>query len=224
LELIFYRSPASRIIVAAIVALLVASLTAPSAAGFFCTAPSLPSRARHGVEFAVGYSPESSTWIGTMPDRRFLMVGINYSYRCWDVPAASIHFSPGLMPLAMLLQPDQVETFPAGLRTIPAHGVYGFGITPLSFTAEIAPERRLRPLAEAAGGVIASTEPIPLRQPNATGLNFLFYFGGALRWQARPYAALTLGYRFLHISNAGTTAFNPGVDNNVLYVGYSFFP
>ena len=36
------------------------------------------------------------------------------------------------------------------------------------------------------------------------------------------YASEALGYRYFHISNAYTTSFNPGVDNNVFYVGYSF--
>jgi ABC-type lipoprotein export system ATPase subunit len=34
--------------------------------------------------------------------------------------------------------------------------------------------------------------------------------------------AVTVGYKFLHVSNANTTSFNPGLDNNVVYVGYSF--
>ena len=33
--------------------------------------------------------------------------------------------------------------------------------------------------------------------------------------------AITLGYKFLHISNGFTSAVNPGVDNNVFYAGFS---
>ena len=35
-------------------------------------------------------------------------------------------------------------------------------------------------------------------------------------------AAVTTGYRFLHISNANTPDFNTGLDNNVFYASYSF--
>jgi hypothetical protein len=45
--------------------------------------------------------------------------------------------------------------------------------------------------------------------------------GGGIRWNIRPRSALSFGYRFLHISNAGTTSFNPGLNNNVSYFGYS---
>ena len=34
--------------------------------------------------------------------------------------------------------------------------------------------------------------------------------------------AITVGYRCLYISNAGTTSFNPGLDNSVFYASYSF--
>ena len=76
------------------------------------------------------------------------------------------------------------------------------------------------PFAEIAGGLLASTEPAPIQAPDATGLNFMFYLGGGVRWKLRKTAALDFGYRFLHVSNAGTTNFNPGVDNNVFYAGY----
>lgn len=53
-------------------------------------------------------------------------------------------------------------------------------------------------------------------------MNFLFDLGVGLRWETSSRGAVSIGYRFLHISNADTTSFNPGVDNNVFYLGYSF--
>jgi hypothetical protein len=106
-------------------------------------------------------------------------------------------------------------------RPVDAHWVYGFAVAPLGFTFDIS-QRRLHPFIETLGGVIASAEPVPEDQTDASGLNFLFDFGGGVRYRIRPRQSLTFGYRFLHISNAGTTSFNPGVDNNVFYVGYSF--
>jgi opacity protein-like surface antigen len=100
--------------------------------------------------------------------------------------------------------------------------VYGFGVTPVGLYAEFARSHRVHPIAEANGGIVASTEPIPLRGDGATGLNFLFDFGGGVRWQVSPRRAVTTGYRFQHISNAGTTNFNPGLDNHVFYLSFSF--
>ena len=82
-------------------------------------------------------------------------------------------------------------------------------------------------ISQPAGAAYPATRPAfdrarPENQPDATGLNFFFDFGGGIRWRAGERSAVSLGYRYFHISNAYTTSFNPGVDNNVFYVGYSF--
>ena len=33
--------------------------------------------------------------------------------------------------------------------------------------------------------------------------------------------AISIGYKFLHISNGFRTDVNPGIDNNVVYLGFS---
>jgi hypothetical protein len=69
---------------------------------------------------------------------------------------------------------------------------------------------------------VASLEPIPQQGPNATGLNFMLQFGGGVRWKVKPRHAVTVGYKFVHISNGYTTSFNPGLDNHVIYAGFSW--
>ena len=51
---------------------------------------------------------------------------------------------------------------------------------------------------------------------------FAFDFGGGAEWRIADKQAISLGYKYLHISNAYTTPTNPGVDNNVFYLGFSF--
>ncbi|MEP6963757.1 MAG: hypothetical protein ABI995_16890 [Acidobacteriota bacterium] len=58
---------------------------------------------------------------------------------------------------------------PAVLLRQPEHTVYGFAVLPVGFFTEFAPRRRWHPVAEVAGGLVASTEPIPIRGTNATG-------------------------------------------------------
>ncbi len=189
-------------------AILVAT-TALARAGV-CTGDGQP---RHEFRLLAGYSPEAATLIGTATDRRFGMVEFSYTYRCWSWNAVSIGYTAGVIPAAFVFQPRQT--------VIPSHAVYGFAVMPAGFFAEFARRRRVHPVAEANGGILASTEPIPERGNNATGLNFLFNLGGGIRFAAGR-GAITVGYRFLHISNAGTTDFNPGLDNNVFYLSWSF--
>jgi hypothetical protein len=99
--------------------------------------------------------------------------------------------------------------------------VYGFAITPLVFTADFGRGRDVYPYIETNEGIIASSEPIPINVSGATGLNFLIDLGGGVRIKMGERHAISLGYKFLHISNGFTSAVNPGVDNNVFYAGFS---
>jgi hypothetical protein len=174
----------------------------------FCSANKAPQSWRHEFRFFGGYSPATATLIGTETDRRFAVAGFSYGYSCWAWNSVILSYTAGVMPAAILIEPS--------------HSVYGVGVTPVGFTLDFTRRHRLDPFVEFDGGIIASTEPIPERHPDATGLNFLFDLGGGIRWRVGTRRAVTLGYKFLHISNAYTTGFNPGVDNNVFYVGYSF--
>jgi hypothetical protein len=192
--------------------LLLVLSSVPAWAGFCSTDPA-PSEPRHDFEFFAGYSPVSSTLIGTTTGRRFFMAGFGYSYRCWLWPTVS---TGELMPAAVLLQPTQYLP-----QLSPSHNVYGFAVTPLGFTADFARGHRVYPYLETDEGIITSSEPIPIDVSGATGLNFLIDLGGGVRIKTGERHGISLGYKFLHISNGFTSAVNPGVDNNVFYAGFS---
>jgi hypothetical protein len=182
----------------------------------FCSPDSSPSEPRHDFQFFAGYSPVSATLIGTTADRRFFLAGFGYSYRCWVWSGVSISYTGEIMPAAVLLQPAQYLP-----QFVPAHSVYGFGITPLGFTADFGRRHKAYPFVETNEGIIASSEPIPIDVSGATGLNFLIDLGGGVRIKMGERRAITLGYKFLHISNGFTSPVNPGADNNVFYAGFS---
>src|SRR5580693_4140703 len=79
-------------------------VTAPPAWAAFCSPDPPPSEPRHDFQFFAGYSPLSTTLIGTTTDRRFVVAGFGYSYHCWVWRDVSIAYSGELMPLAALLQ------------------------------------------------------------------------------------------------------------------------
>jgi Lipid A 3-O-deacylase (PagL) len=203
-------------ICAALLILFVTALPLDANAGF-CNATSTE---KHDFGFFAGYSPASTTWIGTTTDRRLLLTGFQYSYTCWTAGFADISYTAGVLPLTFLLQPAQGNYRTSSPPVIPAHSVYGAGVLPIGLTAHFG-RHVVRPFFAAHGGIYASTEPIPINAPDATGLNFLFDFGPGLSIQTGQHGAINVGYKFLHISNAYTTAFNPGVDNNVVFVGFS---
>jgi hypothetical protein len=191
-------------------------LSAVPACAAFCSLDSARSEPRHDFQFFAGYSPASATLIGTTTDRRFVLAGFGYSYRCWAWPGVSISYSGELLPAAILLQPAQYLP-----QLVPAHDVYGFGVTPLGFTADFGRRHRIHPFLQTNEGIIASSQPIPINVSGATGLNFLIDAGGGIRIKAGERREISLGYKFLHISNGFTSPVNPGVDNNVFYAGFS---
>jgi hypothetical protein len=207
-------------------AILMLCAAAPAWAGF-CSMPNSqlpPPETRHDFQFFAGYSPVSATLIGTTTDRRFFLAGFEYSYRCWTWSGVSISYSGGLMPAAILFQPASISPNAqhALFSAVSAHSVYGFAITPLGFTADFGRRHRVYPFLETNEGIIASSEPIPINVTGATGLNFLIDVGGGVHIKTGERREITLGYKFLHISNGFTSAVNPGVDNNIFYAGFSF--
>src|ERR1700685_75972 len=62
---------------------------------------------RHDFQFFAGYSPVTATLIGTTTDRRFVLAGFGYSYRCWVWPKVSIAYTGEILPAAILLEPGQ---------------------------------------------------------------------------------------------------------------------
>ncbi len=147
-----------------------------------CTSDPVAMDHKQDFQLYAGYSPSSATLIGTAQDRRFLLAGVSYGYRCWAWKSISISYRADLMPGAVVFQPAEFLLQGAYgsevARFAPAHAVYGFGITPIGLMAEFARTRTVHPFLLGNAGVVASTEPIPEPVANATGLNFLFDFGG----------------------------------------------
>lgn len=200
---------------------LLALIPSISAFAGVCSTDPIAADSRHEFQFWGGYSPQSSTLIGTATNRRFTALGFNYSYRCWAWNHASIGYTGGIIPAAILYQPEMYGLGTSGQFIVPAHSVYSFGITPLGFVFDFARSRKLYPFIQIDGGIIASTQSIPEIAPGTTALNFLFDFGGGIKVRLRERYAFTFGYKFLHVSDADTTLINPGLDNNVFYAGFS---
>ena len=63
---------------------------------------------------------------------------------------------------------------------------------------------------------------IDTREQGPDGFNFLNQFGAGTQVILADNCALTLGYRFRHLSNAGLRATNVGINTNMLALGVSF--
>lgn len=172
-----------------------------------------------------GFSPDSNTFIkafGRIPDARFGIVALRYSRRFNNSDAFNLKYTADLIPAAFLNYPDAeiVSTIPPVIRLIrPTR--YAFGVAPLGLQINFRPRKRVQPFLGASVGLLYFQK----RTPNFLGTRFNFTadVGAGLEFRLKEKRALTVGYKYYHISNADRGLANPGFDNNLFYVGYTFF-
>lgn len=180
-------------------------------------------------EFGVwaGTSFANPTLIGTATNRRFVNLGLRYGFIFGIKDDIAIEYTVDVIPAAILIQPPGAQLVAeTGNPRYAGQGrsaVYGAGISPIGFKFNFARRRKYQPFFATAGGFVYSPTPIPIPVPEATRFNFTFDFGGGVQVFTAGGKALTVGYKFDHISNAFRTDVNPGVDMNVVYVGFSVF-
>jgi opacity protein-like surface antigen len=96
----------------------------------------------------------------------------------------------------------------------------GEAMSPIGLEWNFMPRRKVQPFAIGHGGYMYSTQPIPI--PNAGSFNFTFDVGAGIEWFHSQSRSMRLEYRYHHISNHNTAMENPGIDNGLYQVTYSF--
>ena len=112
----------------------------------------------------------------------------------------------------MVFEPDH---FRSGSSTI-----YGAGLSPFGFKLNFLPQSWIQPFIDASVGFLYFQRDIPV--PDSSRFNFTPEAGLGVQFFLAPNYALTLGYKFHHISNAGISQNNPGMNSHVIYAGFSF--
>jgi opacity protein-like surface antigen len=98
--------------------------------------------------------------------------------------------------------------------------VIGEAISPIGFQWNFMPRKKLQPIVIGHGGYMYSTQPIPIN--DAGSFNFTFDLGAGFELFQSRGRSIRAEYRYHHISNHGTAPENPGIDNGVIQVTYSF--
>jgi hypothetical protein len=177
-----------------------------------------------------GYSFGNAHMIGITNDRQLGVLALRYGRTLFDKHAISMAYTVDIVPVEVMHQPSYVScttnttAFPVGFCETGHETVYGGGIDPLGLKFNFMRQRRFQLFAGSTAGFVTSVRPIPADVPRGTRFNFDFDFqaGGQLFNSSRD-RAWTFGYKLQHISNAYRSSFNPGVDLNSFFVGYSFF-
>ena len=170
------------------------------------------------IGFWTGLSPVSGSTVGGSPDRKFFVAAIRYSRVLKNWRDIGFRYTIDLLPAAVVFQPKNgYEVLSGGQR----EAIYGAGISPVGMQLNFRRQHPLQPFGQISGGLLYFSRNVPV--PGSSNFNFTFDFGAGAQYFFHPKSAFTAGYRFHHLSNAETAPHNPGIDNNIIYGGLSWY-
>jgi hypothetical protein len=129
--------------------------------------------------------------------------------------------APASAPYVEYLENGAV--FSAGTYTLTCYRrrwTIGEAMSPVGFQWNFLPGRKTQPFFVGHGGSMYSTQPIPM--PDAGSFNFTCDLGAGLEFYRSKTKSIRAELRYHHISNHGTALENPGIDNLLYQVTYSF--
>ena len=111
----------------------------------------------------------------------------------------------------------------AGTYTISCRGrqwTVGEAMSPVGMQWNFLPLGKIQPFVDGHGGYMYSSKAIPIS--GAGSFNFTFDFGAGVELFQSKSRSISAEYRYHHISNHETAYYNPGIDNSMIQVTYSF--
>jgi hypothetical protein len=174
----------------------------------------------------VGASLLPSAVFGRITDRRLVLTGLRLERVLESDGAVTTTYTLDLHPIAVVTNTPRY-----GLRWVREENgalvrqlvetsrapVVGIGASPLGLQFYSTPRGGTRLFAGGSAGGIWFNREMPVAY--ARRFNFALELGTGVEITARNGSGLVLGYKFHHLSNAGTALANPGVDAHLVYVG-----
>lgn len=171
------------------------------------------------------HSPITS--LGRTPDRNHLFLGIHATATFLSWHRLSLAYAPDAVPLLLVTNtPTYTKTTETRdgrtvqIKQVTGRGVApGFALSPLGMETQIALTTNLRAFTEVAAGGVWFGRDVP--EPNSRAVNYTFEVGGGMQQRIGPRWLLRAGYKFHHLSNAGSGEINPGLNAHVITVGFA---
>jgi hypothetical protein len=169
-----------------------------------------------------GISFDAPTLIGKTPSAHYGQIGLRYGRVLLASKSVAFEWTIDAIPVAVLSN----ERLFAVISTPSVIGktrkaVYAAGAAPIGLKFNFRRNRRVQPFGQATGGFLYFSEQVPVT--NASQFNFTFDFSGGVQVVNSTRRSFTIGYTYHHISNGNTGTFNPGVDVQRIFAGFSIF-
>jgi len=203
---------------------------------FFVAAPTLaqnsdnPFQLKRGDNefgFWGGVSPKATTIFGGLhddeaDDRKFFIAALRYGRTLAASDSLALQYTLDVVPLAVATGTIVSRTTsPAGVDTFRRETAYGAGFTPLGLQLDFANGSKVHPYAHVNGGFLYFNKSVPIE--DAGRFAWVGEAGGGLRIFTSERRAVNVGVRFHHISNGDRQGSNRGLNQFVIYAGFSVF-
>jgi hypothetical protein len=154
-------------------------------------------------------------------DRKFFLAAFRYGRTLVANDSLALQYTVDAIPIAVATGNITSVTTVGPITTFQRETAYGAGVTPLGLQLDFANGSRVHPFVHVNGGLLVFNQSMPL--PDAGSLALVGEAGGGVRIFTSERRAVTLGVRFHHISNGDRSGSNRGLNQFVIYGGFSIF-
>jgi lipid A 3-O-deacylase PagL len=173
-----------------------------------------------------GFSPAATTIFGGLhddeaKDRKFVIAAFRYGRTLAANNSLALQYTLDAVPLAVATGTIVSRTTVAGVDTFQRETAYGGGVTPLGLQLDFANGSKVHPFAHVNGGLLWFNKSVPIE--DAGKLALVGEAGGGVRIFTSERRAVSIGVRFHHISNGDRAGSNRGLNQFVIYAGFSIF-
>jgi hypothetical protein len=191
--------------------------------------PDEPYRLKKGDNefgFWVGFAPAATTAFGGLTDaeaddRKLFLGAFRYGRTLAANDSLALQYTLDAIPIALAAGNITAATTVGGVTTFTRETTYGGGLTPLGLQLDFMNTSKVHPFVHVNGGGLIFSDPVPL--PDSGNFAFVGEAGGGVRIFTSERRAVTLGVRFHHISNGDRSGSNRGLNEFVIYGGFSIF-
>jgi len=209
-------------------AVVMAQADAPEASSSKSTAAAKPSSASdlpwgaESLTVSAGYSPRSNRGIGKMMDRKLFLAQTRMSWVLWRFSGMTLRYYAELTPAAVITQPAENYRLKDGTvqHVADAKTNFAMGAAPIGLQLNFLRGKKLQPFVASNLGGLYFNRQTPV--VGSQQWNFTFTFTGGVQIYKNTKGSWQLGYTLHHISNADAGKYNPGVDSNLFWLGYTF--
>ena len=191
-----------------------------------CVSAQTLERGDNEFGFWGGFSPKATTVFEGLSeseaeDRKFFLAAFRYGRTLAANDKLALQWTVDAVPVAVATGTIVSRSFAGGTETFQRETAYGAGITPIGLQLDFANGSKVHPFVHLNGGFLYFNKSMPIEDSGQ--FQFVGEAGGGVRIFTSDKRAVSIGVRFHHISNGDRQGANRGLNNFVIYAGFSIF-